>query len=296
MLKALHNDKVSLGWAIAVEIIVHAFFAGQAFLLGDFLGEIALASVFGAYLGGVIGAGLLALFLFGASFQAFVLGEYMREHVESYERATGKQGYLANWALIKWLVGGIELASLLFRCGTIVAKDGNWGQAITVALLGLVSLWYAFAQAKVIHASVNRPLTYDMIKARNQVGKSLVTDTLKLAPRMTADQKVRFLKGDTTPLDELYQSELSRRQEKLQDKKADKEAEEEHKRQVKAAKRQEREERLARQRRQNQEQDEEERVAQSFITKFLGGSDDDENQLPFLKAVPNDNRANRNGA
>src|SRR5450755_167783 len=191
-MKFIHNDKVSLGWAILVEIAVHALFAFQAFLLGGFLGEIALTAIFGAR-GATIGAWALAVFVFGAAFQAFVLGEYMREHVESFEgTAKGDGSYTKSWKQVRYLVCGLELSSLLFRCAYVLAH-GDWLQSLVVLLFGVISLWYAFAQAKVIHASVNRPVEYEVSRVRDVAARSVVEDAMKSVPNMTAEQKKRFL-------------------------------------------------------------------------------------------------------
>jgi signal transduction histidine kinase len=278
-----HNDKVSLGWAIIIELVVHALFAFQAFLLGDFLGEIALVVVLGP-IGGPIGAWALALFIFGAAFQAFVLGEYMREHVESFEAtAKGNGSYIANWHMIKWLVGGIEISSLIFRCYTIVIQPGNMGhnitQAIIVAILGIIALWYAFAQAKVIHASINRPVEYDVNRARNQAGRAIVSDALDRIPQMSAEQKRRFYTGDLSAIEEVYQSDLQRRQEKLQVK----EERDDHKRQRELEKQQRIEEKRERERERREGQKRDHQTGQDYTQKLLGG----EPSAPFLKAVPN---------
>ncbi|MBF6606986.1 MAG: hypothetical protein IVW53_15575 [Chloroflexi bacterium] len=194
-MKFIHNDKVSLGWAILVEIAVHALFAFQAFLLGGFLGEIALTAIFGPGLGPKIGAWALAVFVFGAAMQAFVLGEYMKEHVQSYER-TGKDGsYIRSFKQVRGLVFGIEITSLLFRI-IVVWQAGDALQAFVVALFGIVTLWYAYAQAKVIHASVNRPIEYHVMQAQHEVGRSFIDDILKRKDEMTAEEKARFAGGD----------------------------------------------------------------------------------------------------
>jgi hypothetical protein len=223
-LKFIHNEKLSLIWAIVVEVTVHALFAFQAFLMGGFLGEVALAAIFGSYLGTRIGAYALGIFVFGAAFQAFVLGEYMREHVESFETTEkGDGSYLKAWKQLRYAVGGIEIASLLFRCVTI-AQTGNWvsisawSQAVIVALMGGILLWYAYAQAKVIHASVNRPAAYDMMQAQQTVGKSLSTDSLKYIDDMTPEQKARFYAGDISALQETAEEKLTAQQIKEQNK------------------------------------------------------------------------------
>lgn len=194
-MKSLHNDKVALGWAILVELVAHGFFAFQAFLLGGFLGEIALSNMFGQATGNAIGSWALAVFLFGAAMQAFVLGEYMKEHVASYEFKRGDGTYMRSWSHIRWIVGGLELSSLAFRC-FVVVQQGDYRQAVIVAVFGVLVLYYAYAQAKVIHASVNRPVDYDMYRTRQKIGRDLVKDVVDSSRYMTPDEKQRAYSGD----------------------------------------------------------------------------------------------------
>jgi hypothetical protein len=216
-MKWFHNEKLSVAWAILVEIVVHLLFAFQAFLLGGFLGEVALTQVFGPA-GVAIGAWGLALFIFGSAFQAFVLGEYMKDHVESYEATEkGDGSFMRSFWHVRWTVAGLEVASLAFRC-IIVVQQGDIKQAIVVSVFGLLLLYYAFAQAKVIHASVNRPAAYDMEQAQQTVGKSLSTDSLKYIDDMTPQQKARFYSGDTSALQEAAVERLTAKQIKEQNK------------------------------------------------------------------------------
>lgn len=201
MLKFIHNERMSLAWAILVELAVHALFAFQAFLLGGFIGEIALTVIFGPW-GAKIGAWALAIFIFGAAFQAFVLGEYMKEHVQSYERMGHDGSYERSWNQVRWLVAGLEISSLLFRVLTVTAQ-GDYLQAGIVGLFGGIALWYAFAQAKVIHASVNRPVEYDVMRAQQEAGRSLVKDAIDYTRYMSPEQKSRFVAGDVSAVEEV---------------------------------------------------------------------------------------------
>jgi hypothetical protein len=228
-MKWIHNDKVSLGWAIGVELAVHALFAFQAFLLGGFLGELALTSIFGSS-GAKIGAWGLALFVFGAAFQAFVLGEYMQEHVLSFERSgKGNGSYIRSWKQVRWLVAGIELSSLAFRVIVVVGQH-DYLQAVIVALFGLIALWYAYAQAKVIHASVNRPVEYDIMRAQHEAGRSLVKEATDYTRDMSPEQKARFVGGDISAVEEVAQSKAQQRQTRQQSKatKRERASQEEH--------------------------------------------------------------------
>lgn len=257
-MKFFHNDKVSLGWAILVELAVHALFAFQAFLLGAFLGEIALTVVFGP-VGIQIGAWALAIFIFGAAFQAFVLGEYMREHVESFERtAKGNGSYMRSWGQVRWLVGAIELSSLAFRCYSIFV-EGHTMQGFIVLVMGVVALWYAFAQAKVIHASVNRPVEYDVARARQVVGRDLVDSALHLIPKMTINEKARVYTGDLTALQDAQNRQMEAKDGKLREN-----------------------------RRRENEQEQEHSTARDFVSRLLGGSNEPE-------PIPDERLRSKNG-
>jgi len=200
-MKWFHNEQMAVVWAILVELVVHGIMAFGAFLLGGFLGEIALGSIIGP-IGAQIGAWFLALFVFCAAFQAFVLGEYMKEHVHSFEQTSrGDGSYIRSWKRVRWLVGGIELASLAFRCFDAWSQ-GHLAQAIILGVFGMLALWYAYAQAKVIHASVNRPLAYDIYQARRRMTQDLVKDALNYSDDMTTEEKSRFLSGDPSGIDD----------------------------------------------------------------------------------------------
>jgi signal transduction histidine kinase len=266
-MKWFHNGKVSLAWALIVEIAVHLLFAFQAFLLGGFLGDIALKVVFGP-IGTQIGAWGFAIFVFMAAFQAFVLGEYLREHVDAFENtAKGNGSYKLSWSAVQWFVGAVEISSLMYRCLTVI-QDGQYIQAFIIFILGVVLLLYAFAQAKIIHASVNRPVEQDMYQAQQYAGRSLVESSVKYVPGMTNEQKRRFVQGDTTAVDEVEQRTVSRKYEKLQSKEQKYE--------------------LKKQREQERQRDYEK--ARQATDQLLNGPS--KQQDPFLKALPKDRQAN----
>lgn len=253
-MKWFHNEQMAVVWAILVELVVHGIMAFGAFLLGGFLGEIVLGSIIGQDIGVQIGAWFLALFVFCAAFQAFVLGEYMKEHVRSFEQTSrGDGSYIRNWKLVRWLVGGIELASLAFRCFDAYSQ-GHLAQAIIIGVFGVLALWYAYAQAKVIHASVNRPLAYDVYQARRKMTQDLVKDALDYSDDMTTEEKARFLGGDPSGIDEAR----ARKQGELQE-------------QARAKERKQRERRHVEELREEREREDADEYgqAQSFLSKLL---------------------------
>jgi hypothetical protein len=263
-MKWFHNGKVSLAWALVVEVAVHLLFAFQAFLLGGFLGDLALKVVFGP-IGTQIGAWGFASFVFMAAFQAFVLGEYMREHVEAFEStAKGNGSYTLSWQAIRWFVGAVEIASLMYRCLTVI-EDGQYMQATIIFVLGIVLLMYAFAQAKIIHASVNRPVEQDIYQVQQMAGRSIAEESMKFIPQMTIQQKRDFLAGDLSGIDELEQSTTSRKYEKIQSKEQRRE--------------------IARQREQEKSRDYEK--ARTIADRLLNRP---RQQDPLLRALPTDDR------
>jgi len=126
----------------------------------------------------------------------------MKEHVQSYERMGHDGSYERSWNQVRWLVAGLEISSLLFRVLTVSAQ-GDYLQAGIVALFGGIALWYAFAQAKVIHASVNRPVEYDVMRAQQEAGRSLVKDAIDYTRYMSPEQKSRFVAGDVSAVEEV---------------------------------------------------------------------------------------------
>lgn len=209
VIKVFLNDKMALLWAIFVEIIVHGIFALGALLFGAFLGELILVHLFGP-IGEQIGAWLFALFIFCAAFQAFVLGEYTRDQVKAYERSSmGDGSYYKSWQYNRWLVGALELSSLLFRC-YITTKDGDLVQAGLVLLFGILALVYAFFQAKIIHACVNRPAAYDSYRTKESLKRDIVTNALGHSEKLRPSEKAAFLGGNVGVLDRFSQGRFGR--------------------------------------------------------------------------------------
>src|SRR6202043_3285704 len=123
-------------------------------------------------------------------------------HVASYEYKRGDGSYMRSWKSIRWIVGGLELSSLAFRC-FVVIQQGDYRQAVIVGVFGILLLYYAYAQAKVIHASVNRPVEYDIANSQEGAGRSLAIEATKHTKYMTPEQKARWADGDETAVTEV---------------------------------------------------------------------------------------------
>lgn len=204
ILKIIHNEHIALLWALAVEIVVHGFFGLQAFLLGGFLGEVALVRIFGPDLGVQIGAWSLGILIFGMAFVSFVLGEYLKEHVQAFVYdGKGDSSFLKAFTETARMAVGLELASLAFRVITVGFRDGDWPSAIVIAIAGCIGLRYAISMAKVIHASVNRPVEHDLMRSQQQAGLTLAEKAMHFLDAMSPEQLARWADGDASALQEV---------------------------------------------------------------------------------------------
>lgn len=225
VLKVIHNEQIAVLWAFLVEVVVHGLFAMQAFLLGGFLGDLALSVVFGVYLGTQIGAWSLALFVFGAAFVSFVLGQYLKEHVFAFVRSgKGDQTYIKALEETRRMAICLELSSLAYRVLTVGLHDHDWVSAIVIFVAGIVGLRYAIKMAMVIHASVNRPIEHDLARSQHQAGMTLAEKAMKYTKDMSPEQLARYSDGDVSALQEVagngFFEEEQRRQAKLSKKQA----------------------------------------------------------------------------
>jgi hypothetical protein len=225
VLKIIHNEHIAFAWAFVVELVVHGFFGLQAFLLGGFLGELALMKVFGPNLGMQIGAWGLGIIVFGMAFVSFVLGDYLKQHVQNFVwSGRGSQEYLDAFNETVRLAAGLELSSLAFRVLTVGLHDGDWPSAILIAVAGCIGLRYAIKMAKVIHASVNRDPNDDLARSQDEAKLTLAEKARKIIKKMTPQQLAGWSHGDPKALEEAANNAFSdaerRRQEREQTRQA----------------------------------------------------------------------------
>jgi len=207
VLKIIHNEHFALLWALVVEIGAHGYFSLQGFLFGGFLGEIALAVVFGSHYGTLIGAWMLAAFIFGSAFCSFVLGEYLREHVQSFTwSGKGDQSFIKAFEDTRRMVMGLELCSLAYRVLYVGLHDHDWISAIITGAFGILILWYAVKMAKVIHASVNRPIEHDLERSQHRAGQTLAEKAMRYTKNMDPEQLARYADGDVSALQEVAEN------------------------------------------------------------------------------------------
>jgi hypothetical protein len=286
VLKIIHNEHIALLWALAVEIVVHGFFGLQAFLLGGFLGEVALVKIFGPDLGVQIGAWSLGVLIFGMAFVSFVLGEYLKSHVQSFIWA-GKGGkeYMDAFKETAKMAIGLELSSLAFRVLTVGVHEGDWPSAIVIAIAGCIGLRYAVMMAKVIHASVNRDVAYDLLRSQDQAAQTLAEKARKYTKHMTPAQLAGWSEGDASALEEAASSGFFAEEQKRQAKESKK-----HEKQSKVeAKRQQEWDAVQRDSERQEEYQGHMQGARILISRFRGKKhvDTPKTDPPFTAALSN---------
>jgi len=217
VLRIIHNQHIALAWAFVVSLVVHGFFGLQAFLLGGFLGEVALMKVFGPERGMLIGAWGLGIIVFGMAFVSFVLGDYLKAQVQNFVwSGRGSQEYLDAFKETVQLAAGLELCSLGFRVLTVALHDHDLPSALLIGVAGIIGLRYAIKMAKVIHACVNRDPNADLAASQDDAKLRLAEKARRLVRKMTPDQLAGWGRGEPKALEEVANNAFSDRERRQQ--------------------------------------------------------------------------------
>lgn len=215
-MKLFHNATIGKMLAIIFAIGIHLMFAVGAYYLGLFLADLILDQA-GGWIAQVIAIGYASAVFLGSSW-AFVYGEYAKQDVQAYASVYGGWGVWSLRALI-FFIGANEIGSLGFRLIQVDASRRPW-----LAIAGLALLGIAYMLGKVIHAMANRPVQVELSRMIDGLGRSLVSEVARNAPRLSAADKLRVLQGDHSPLAEVRDI---REQERIEAARAKAEAQEE---------------------------------------------------------------------
>lgn len=273
-MKLFHNATIGKMLAIIFAIGIHLMFAVGAYYLGLFLADLVLDQA-GGVLANIIAIGYASAVFLGSSW-AFVYGEYAEQDVQAYASVYGGIGV---WSL-RLLIGFIglnEIGSLGFRLTQVDPTRRVWLGVAGVALLGI-----AYMLGKVIHAMANRPVQVELSRMIDGLGRSLVSEVARNAPRLSAADKLRVLQGDHSPLAEVRDV---REQERLEVQRAKAEAQEEKA----MRKRQAQEEREERSRSRREREAQQSALADNLATRFLQPGEvpeerNTESRIPFRRS------------
>ena len=207
-MRAIFNGKVGRTLIVAVCIGVHLLFAIGMFYLGRLLGSLVLGDI--PHGGEVFGI-ILAVVMFIAAMIVFVYHEYTREDLEAYERKTFTKHFMPALTESQWIVTGLELSSLGYRCYMtwFVSPVG----AVITGLIGILMLRFAYNLGLIIHAQTNRPASLEVGRMREDAGRKIGEEGRKQMKKLPLDKLRRLWRGDPTALQEpLDEASAARRE------------------------------------------------------------------------------------
>ncbi len=208
MLKLIHNRLVAKYALAFAGLIIAAYFAWNAYPIGEYSGKQFLADVpGGSAILGVIAAlmmGVLVILLFFHK-------EYIHEDIKEYSRLRNDQRFLNAFKWFTWFVLALEFCSVAFRWYLL-----NWSRLGFVFLaIGVVGMALTYILGLVLHAVVNRPSKLAAAHLREEAGRQAFEDGEKHLGKLSTGQKRRVAGGDASPIDDVRDAKAQEREEEV---------------------------------------------------------------------------------
>lgn len=215
LLKTVHNPTVAILLGLLFALAVHLAFAFGAYGAGLAISENVLQSLNEPGVSASvapISAFLFSVLLFAASMWAFIYKNHTRKDVKAYDIANKTQDSKLSTKnkleVLVWLVGLLELSSLMFRLSLMRPSMGR----IWLGVFGVVAWFCAYLLGDILHAVIHRPVERDLMLSQENAEKYVVEDSLKYLPQGTNEQRQRWREtGDPAILDEIKESVEGRR-------------------------------------------------------------------------------------
>lgn len=206
-LRIVHNPSMAIILGLAFALAVHLAFAFGAYGAGLAISENVLQSLNQPGLSDKIApitAFLYAALLFTASMWAFIYKNHTRKDVKAYDIDNGQQDSRLSTKnkleVLIWLVGLLELSSLMFRLSLMPPSIGR----IWLGVFGVVAWLCAYLLGDILHAVIHRPVENDLMLSQAQAERQVIEDSLKYLPQGTNEQRQRWREtGDPEILDEI---------------------------------------------------------------------------------------------
>lgn len=204
LLKVVHNPTVAILLGLLFALAVHLAFAFGAYGAGLAISENVLQSLPGVTMKvAPIMAFLYSILLFAASMWAFIYKNHTRKDIDMYDIAEKRKGWKkVRWRfeILVWLVGLLELSSLMFRLSLMVPSVGRtW-----LAVFGIIAWFCAYILGDVLHAVIHRPVERDLLVSQDTAERQVIEDALKYLPQGTNEQRMAWrATGDPRILDEI---------------------------------------------------------------------------------------------
>jgi len=208
LLKLVHNPTVAILLGLVFALAVHLAFAFGAYGAGLAISDNILQSLPGANIHiAPIMAFLYSVLLFGASMWAFIYKNHTCKDVKAYDIANKQQdSWLSTknkFEVLVWLVGALELSSLMFRLSLMPPSVGRtW-----LGVFGIVAWFCAYLLGDILHAVIHRPIETELERSLDYSDRSIIEDSIKYLPYGTNEQRQRWSTSkDPSVLDEIKES------------------------------------------------------------------------------------------
>lgn len=204
LLKLVHNPTVAILLGLLFALAVHLAFAFGAYGAGLAISENVLQSLPGVTMKvAPISAFLYSVLLFAASMWAFIYKNHTRKDIDMYDIANKSKGWKkVSWRfeILVWLVGLLELSSLMFRLSLMIPSVGRtW-----LAIFGIIAWFCAYLLGDILHAVIHRPVERDLLLSQETAERQVINDALKYLPKGSNEQRQEWrATGDPRILDEI---------------------------------------------------------------------------------------------
>lgn len=204
LLKVVHNPTVAILLGLLFALAVHLAFAFGAYGAGLAISENILQSLPGVTMKvAPIMAFLYSVLLFGGSMWAFIYKNHTRKDIDMFdisEKRKGLKKIRGKFEILIWLVGLLEVSSLMFRLSLMPASVGR----MWLGVFGIVAWFCAYLLGDVLHAVIHRPVERDLLVSQDTAERQVIDDALKYLPQGTNEQRQAWRRtGDPRILDEI---------------------------------------------------------------------------------------------
>lgn len=190
-----HNANWGKWLAFAFATIIEVLLGVNVYFLVD----VSTGAVFpGLPALAVVVAALFGVGIFLGGMWVFMYAEYSFTAARAYtlHKHAWPWRELIVFSLVLGVIG-LDLTSLFFRKNYLEARGADWLLVFFIILSLLPPML-----GVIIHVMVNKPTKVKYVEAYERMQGSTLADLEAEMPNMSLDQKLRFLQGDSTALQE----------------------------------------------------------------------------------------------
>ena len=207
MIRLVHNRNIPKYFLAIAGLVIVAYFALNAYPVGEWFGKFFLDFWSGPQLLGVVCAAFIGICVF----MLFFHKEYMKTSVKAYSRKSGDKSFERAFGLFTLFVLFLEFCSVAFRWIQLSGSKLGW----VLLALGIVGMGLTHVLGKILHAQVNEPPSVAAKTLREEAGRQAFSDGKKQLPFLSIGQKRQVANFDNTPLDDVRDIKAREREEEV---------------------------------------------------------------------------------